>query len=62
MLLIFMLVQKKKKKKLDDKSIKCIFVGCSNKIKGFILYDPITKKVITSHNVIFNKKKFETLR
>ena len=43
--------------KLDDKSIKCIFVGYSNGTKGFKLYDLITKKLIIDRDVIFDENR-----
>ena len=48
-------VPTEKRSKLDDKSIKCIFVGYNNETKGHRLYDPITKKLIISHDVILMK-------
>jgi transposase InsO family protein len=39
--------------KLDDKSEKCIFVGYGDRRMGYKLYNPITKKVIISRDVIF---------
>ena len=32
-------------------------VGYDNETKGFRSYDPITKKLIISHNVIFNEEE-----
>jgi hypothetical protein len=43
--------------KLDDKSEKCIFVGYGDKRMGYKLYNPITKKVIMSRDVIFEEDK-----
>ena len=43
--------------KLDDKSEKCIFVGYGDRRMGYKLYNPITKKVIISRDVIFKKDK-----
>jgi len=43
--------------KLDDKSEKCIFVGYCDKRMGYKLYNPITKKVIMSRDVIFKEDK-----
>eukprot|EP01018_Ginkgo_biloba_P002097 Gb_06074 [translate_table: standard] len=48
-------VPKEKRQKLDDKSKKCIFVSYSEEIKGYNLYNPVTNKVIISHDVIFDK-------
>jgi hypothetical protein len=43
--------------KLDDKSEKCIFVGYGDRRMGYKLYNPITKKVIMSRDVIFEEDK-----
>jgi len=45
------------RKKLDDKSIKCVHLGVSEESKAYKLYDPITKKVIVSKDVIFAEKE-----
>ncbi|MCO5551338.1 hypothetical protein L7F22_004839 [Adiantum nelumboides] len=39
--------------KLDDKAIKCIFVGYSSGSKGYRLYKPATNKIFESCDVIF---------
>ncbi|MCO5606361.1 hypothetical protein L7F22_060549 [Adiantum nelumboides] len=39
--------------KLDDKAVKCIFVGYSNGSKGYRLYNPATNKIFESRDVIF---------
>lgn len=44
-----------KRHKIDDKSIKCIFVGYSDETKGYRLYNPTTKCLIISRDVIFNE-------
>jgi hypothetical protein len=44
--------------KLDDKSEKCIFVGYGDRRMGYKLYNPITKKVIMSRDVIFEEDKY----
>ena len=41
------------RRKLDKKGHKCIFVGYSKDTKAYKLYDPITRKVITSQDVQF---------
>jgi hypothetical protein len=42
-----------KRTKLDDKSEKCIFVRYGDRRMGYKLYNPITRKVIMSRDVIF---------
>lgn len=44
-----------KKKKLDNKSLKCIFVGCSSQTKDYLRYSIESKKLIISRNVIFKE-------
>ncbi|MCO5593977.1 hypothetical protein L7F22_047996 [Adiantum nelumboides] len=39
--------------KLDDKAVKCIFVGYSSGSKGYRLYNPATNKIFESSDVIF---------
>jgi hypothetical protein len=41
------------RKKLDDRSEKCIFVGYSETSKAYILYNPISKKLILNRDVKF---------
>lgn len=46
-------IPKEKRKKLDEKSIECIFVGYANNVKGYRLYDPESRKIIISRDVVF---------
>ena len=48
-------VPSQKRGKLDDNSIKYIFVGYSIDTKGCRLYDPITKKLLISRDVVFDE-------
>nr|GEZ10161.1 retrovirus-related Pol polyprotein from transposon TNT 1-94 [Tanacetum cinerariifolium] len=41
--------------KLDEKSIKCIFVVYSPQSKAYKLYDPLNGKVLISIDVVFNE-------
>ena len=43
--------------KLDDKSKKYIFVRYGDRSMGYKLYNPITKKVILSKDVVFEEDK-----
>ena len=45
-----------KTKKFESKSTKCIFVGYSSFIKGYRLYNPSTKKILISRDVILNEQ------
>jgi hypothetical protein len=49
----FVHVPKEKRRKLDDKSIKCILLGYEPGTKVYRLYEPITRRVIKSRDVIF---------
>ena len=49
-------VHEKKRTKLDDKGEKCILLGYAENSSSYKLYNPITKKVIFSRDVDFDKK------
>lgn len=51
-------VPDQKRKKLDDKGEKCIFLGISENTKAYKLYNPITKKISISRDVIFDEEQF----
>ena len=38
---------------MDDKGVKCIFIGYSSKSKTYRFYDPINKKIIILRDVEF---------
>jgi hypothetical protein len=46
------------RKKLDDRSEKCIFTGCSETSKAYRIYNLITKKLILSRDVKFLENQF----
>lgn len=46
-----------KKDKLDESSIKCIFLGYSSESKGYRFFELINKKLLISRDVIFHEKK-----
>lgn len=48
-------IPEEKRTKLDTKTLKCIFIGYSETTgtKGYRLFDPTTKRVFTSRDVIF---------
>jgi len=51
--LSYALVPQTQCKRLDDKVIKCIFVGYSTESKDYRLYHPQTKRILVSRNVVF---------
>ena len=46
---------KEKRRKLDTKAEKCILVGYSDEQKGYKCYNPRTKEVRVSRDVVFDK-------
>ena len=51
----FVHIPKEHRSKLDNKSMRCIFLGYADSEFGYRLWDPINNKVIRSRDVIFNK-------
>lgn len=43
--------------KLDDKSVKCVLLGVSDESKAYRLFDPVSKKIIVSRNVVFEENE-----
>ncbi|CAH9099164.1 unnamed protein product [Cuscuta epithymum] len=41
--------------KLENKAEKCIFIGYSTQSKAYRLYNPLTKRIVISRNVIFDE-------
>ena len=50
-------VPKEKRTKLDTKSEKCIFIGYKDGLKGYKLWNPETRKVVYSQDVVFREVK-----
>ncbi|KAJ8638257.1 hypothetical protein MRB53_012524 [Persea americana] len=58
-------VKDEKRKKLDDRGVKCVFLGVSAESKAYRfsaeskayrLYNPVTKQIIISRDVVFYKE------
>ena len=54
----FVNVQKKDRSPLHPHTARCIFIGFNEGYKGWKLYNPITHKVLTSRDVIFDEMSF----
>jgi hypothetical protein len=50
-------VPKENKSKLDKKDEKCIFIGYKDGLKGYKIWNPETKKVVYSQDVVFREIK-----
>ncbi|CAL1409822.1 unnamed protein product [Linum trigynum] len=50
-------VPDQQRRKLEDKSSQCYFLGVSTESKAYRLYNPATKKVVTSRDVVFDESK-----
>ena len=53
----FVHIPKENRTKLDDKSMKCIFLGYADEDFGYRLWDPLKHKIIRSMDVIFNESE-----
>ena len=49
----YTLVPQQQRRKLDDKAVKCIFVGYSFESNGYHLYHPQTKRILVSRDLVF---------
>ena len=50
-------VPKENRSKLDNKVKKCIFNGYKDNINGFKFWNPITKKIVFSWDVVIKEIK-----
>lgn len=57
---VMMLIPEEKRRKFDKKSRKMILIGFSENVKGYRLFDPITKSIVISRDVIVNEKPFKS--
>ncbi|GKU96667.1 hypothetical protein SLEP1_g9878 [Rubroshorea leprosula] len=53
--LAYVHVPSQKRTKFEENSVKCIFLGYSDETKGYRFYNPITKKLLISRDVIFDE-------
>jgi len=54
-------VPNEKRSKLENKAIKCIFIGYGIGVKGYKLWNLDTEKVLYSRSVIFREVKPSTV-
>ena len=54
-------VPKEKRSKLENKAVKCIFMGYSVGVKGYKLWDPMACKVLYRRNVIFRELTYSPI-
>ena len=59
--LAYALVPMQQRRKLDDKAVKCIFVGYSAESKGYRLYHPQSKRILISQDVVFVEDAMQPL-
>ena len=50
-------VPKEKRRKLDNKAEKCIFIDYKDSMKGYKLWNPVTKNIVYSGDVVFREVK-----
>ena len=50
-------ISDEKRSKLDDKSMTCVLFGFSEESKGYRMYNPKTKKIVVSRDVVFEEDK-----
>ena len=50
-------VPKEKRTKLDSKSKKCTFIRYMDGLKGYKIWNPVTRKVVYSQDVVFREAK-----
>lgn len=43
--------------KLEDRSVPCVLLGVSEESKAYRLYNPITKKIVISRDVVFEETR-----
>ncbi|RVW83084.1 Retrovirus-related Pol polyprotein from transposon TNT 1-94 [Vitis vinifera] len=58
----YTLIDSHNRSKLDEKSVKCIFIGYCSQSKGYKLYNLVSGKIIVSRNVVFDEKASWTWR
>lgn len=57
--LVYLMYNSKERTKLDTKYRKCIFLGYANGVKGYLLLDPASHKVIINRDVILAQNELQ---
>ena len=53
----FVHIPKERRRKLNRKSEKCIFIGYKDRVKGYKIWNPVTRIKVYSRDVIFKEDK-----
>lgn len=53
----FVHVPEARRTKLENRSVPCVLLGVSEESKAYRLYNPITKKIVISRDVVFEENK-----
>ena len=56
---VYVLYNTQEVSKLDSKSRKCVFLGYTDGVKGYRLWDPTANKIVISRDVIFAEDKMQ---
>jgi hypothetical protein len=51
----FVHVPKEKRSKLDEKEVKCIFIGYKEVMKGYNIWDPSSSRIVYSRDAVFRE-------
>ncbi|GJR84107.1 gag-pol polyprotein [Tanacetum coccineum] len=57
--LVYVMYNSQETTKLDPRSIKCLFLGYADGVKGYRLWDLVAYKVVVSRYVVFIKDKIQ---
>jgi hypothetical protein len=48
-------VPKEKRSKMENKEIKCVFIGYKEGMKGYKIWDPPLRKIVYIQDVVFRE-------
>jgi transposase InsO family protein len=55
---VYVHVPDARRRKLDDKSVACRFLGYGEDVKAYKVYDPATKRIFSTRDVVFKESCF----